>query len=176
LRAQVVGMGFTSVYRKLSLPFWLIMGLAYLCDAIGLVLGIKLKLNPFAVKMLTMHRWFKIDAAETDLKYKPVIPYQLGWAEVRARAGEGWRGVATLALRAHVLRLAPTLLASAPSPRPLLPPASLGPSQTITWFRENWLPSFDKAAGGYAGKIAKQTQKKIDIQEQGAGAAAKKAQ
>ncbi|KAG8460463.1 hypothetical protein KFE25_013113 [Diacronema lutheri] len=126
LDRAVVGMGFTSVYRKLSIPFWLIMGLAYFCDLLGMLLGIKLKLNPFAVKMLTMHRWFRIDAAESELGYKPVIPYQLGWAE------------------------------------------------TITWFRENWLPKFDKSAGGYAGKIATQTQAKIDIQARGAGAAAAK--
>lgn len=37
---------------------------------------------------------------------------------------------------------------------------------------ENWLPTFDKKAGGYAGKIATQTQKKIDLQAAGAGAAA----
>ena len=92
-------MGFTSVYRKLSLPFWLIMGLAHVCNLIGLVAGIKLKLNPFAVKMLTMHRWFKIDAAERDLQYKPVIPYQLGWAEVRARERERARGAAGSPLR-----------------------------------------------------------------------------
>lgn len=74
-------MGFTSVYRKLSLPFWLIMGLAYACELLGLLTGLKLKLNPFAVKMLTMHRWFRITAAEEELGYAPLIPYQLGWAE-----------------------------------------------------------------------------------------------
>ena len=39
---------------------------------------------------------------------------------------------------------------------------------TIEWFRTNWLPTFDTNASGYAGRIAKQTQRKIDIQ---AGAA-----
>jgi len=119
LDRAVVGMGFTSVYRKFSLPFWFMMSLAYVCDLVGFLLGVKLKLNPFSVKMLTMHRWFKITAAEQDLKFKPIITYELGWAE------------------------------------------------TITWFRENWLPTFDSKAGGYAGKIAKQTQKKIDTQASG---------
>jgi len=126
LDRAVVGMGFTSVYRKFSLPYYLMMSLAYLCNWIGAIVGIRLKLNPFAVKMLTMHRWFRIDAAEKDLKYSPIIPYELGWAE------------------------------------------------TITWFRENWLPNFDAKAGGYAGKIAKQTQKRIDYQAPGTAAASGK--
>ena len=52
---------------------------------------------------------------------------------------------------------------------PVLRPASL---PVAIHFRENWLPNFDSKAGGYAGKIAKQTQKKIDIQAAGVGAAA----
>lgn len=42
------------------------------------VLGSSIKLNPFSVKMLTMHRWFDISAAEQDLKYKPVIGFKEG--------------------------------------------------------------------------------------------------
>jgi len=37
-----------------------------------------IKLNPFSVKMLTMHRWFDISAAEQDLKYKPIIGFKEG--------------------------------------------------------------------------------------------------
>jgi nucleoside-diphosphate-sugar epimerase len=40
--------------------------------------GSSIKLNPFSVKMLTMHRWFDISAAEKDLKYKPVIGFKEG--------------------------------------------------------------------------------------------------
>ena len=101
---------------KTFLPLGLMMLLARICECIGWVLGVKLKLNVFAVKMLTMHRWFDISAATNDLGYKPII-----------RFDEGWR-------------------------------------DTIAWFKANWLPSFDKKAGGYAGRIAKQTQRKIDIQ------------
>ncbi|KAJ1631963.1 NAD(p)-dependent steroid dehydrogenase-like protein [Pavlovales sp. CCMP2436] len=115
--------GYALFWPELDRAVVFIMGLAYVCDVIGWLLGTKLKLNPFAVKMLTMHRWFKIDAAEKDLNYKPIIQYELGWAE------------------------------------------------TITWFRQNWLPTFDAKAGGYVGKIATQTQKKIDIQTAGAGSA-----
>ena len=48
---------------KTFLPLGLMMLLARICECIGWVLGVKLKLNVFAVKMLTMHRWFDISAA-----------------------------------------------------------------------------------------------------------------
>ena len=33
---------------------------------ITLLTGLRLKLNPFSVRMLTMHRWFDISAAQRD--------------------------------------------------------------------------------------------------------------
>jgi len=36
--------------------------------------------------------------------------------------------------------------------------------ETIVWFKEKWLPSFSGHASGLAGGVAKQTQRKIDIQ------------
>lgn len=43
------------------------MVLAYTtCDFIGWLPGTKLKFNPFAVKMVTMHRWFRIDIYGAD--------------------------------------------------------------------------------------------------------------
>lgn len=147
LDRAVVGMGFTSVYRKFSLPYWFMMSLAYVCDFIGMIIGVKLKLNPFSVKMLTMHRWFRIDAAEQDLKFAPIIPYELGWAETIT-----W-------FRCARARPPVGVLLGTRSRRP--PPcASLASHRR----REFWLPNFDVKAGGYAGKIAKQTQKKIDTQ------------
>ena len=52
----VVGQGFPSLHGKAKLPLWLMMMVAHICDAIGWLTGTKIKLNPFAVKMLTMHR------------------------------------------------------------------------------------------------------------------------
>ena len=49
-------MGFKSVKARTNLPMWLLMVLAYICDFIGWVFGITLKLSYFNVKMLTMHR------------------------------------------------------------------------------------------------------------------------
>ena len=82
----------------------------------GKLTGIRVKLLPFNVKVLTMHRWFKIDAAVNDLGYYPLVPFKEGWADM------------------------------------------------AVWTRENWLPKFlSSRNGGFAG-IAKQSQRKIDIQ------------
>ena len=50
----------------------------------------KIKLNPFAVTVLTMHRWFDISAADTDLKYKPVIHFRDGWEQTLAWFKANW--------------------------------------------------------------------------------------
>lgn len=81
LDEAVIGMGFTSLWSKFKYPYWLLMGLAYICNFIGWVLHTQLKLNPFNVTVLTMHRWFRISAAERDLKYKPIVPFNEGWKE-----------------------------------------------------------------------------------------------
>lgn len=33
------------------------------------------------VKMLIIHRWFDISAAERDLKYKPIVTFEEGFAK-----------------------------------------------------------------------------------------------
>ena len=109
---------------RYHLPTWLLYLLAYVCEAIGWMLGVTLKLNLFNVRMLTMHRWFNIDKATKDLGYEPIIPFKQGWRD------------------------------------------------TTTWFRENWLPSFNKRAGLRG--LSKQTQNKIDLQAEEGGQAAKK--
>ena len=44
------------------------------------VVNFKVKLNPFAVKMLMINRYFDISAAKKDLKYEPLIEFEQGWA------------------------------------------------------------------------------------------------
>ena len=63
-----LAMGFASVKARASLPMWLLWTLAAVCELVQWCLGITLKLNYFNVKMLTMHRWFNISAAERDLE------------------------------------------------------------------------------------------------------------
>jgi hypothetical protein len=51
-----VDMGFTSLWSKFKYNYYFLMAAAYLCNVIGYVLGMKLKLNPFNVKVLVMVR------------------------------------------------------------------------------------------------------------------------
>ena len=44
------------------------------------VVNFTVKLNPFAVKMLMINRYFDISAAKKDLKYEPLIEFEQGWA------------------------------------------------------------------------------------------------
>ena len=86
----VVSMGFASVYDKVKLPDWLLFPVAHACNVIGWLLGKRLKLNPFNVKMLTIHRWFRIDAAVKDLGYYPIVPFKDGWADCLAWTQQHW--------------------------------------------------------------------------------------
>ena len=54
----VVGVGFTSMYQKVHYPMWLLWPLACVCDLIGYLFDIQIKLNRFNIIVLTMHRWF----------------------------------------------------------------------------------------------------------------------
>ncbi|CAL1168755.1 unnamed protein product [Cladocopium goreaui] len=119
LNEAVVGMGFDSLYSKMALPYFLLRIIAAICDAISAVTGKKLKLGWFTLRMLTMHRWFRITAAQSDLGYQPIVSYKEGWPD------------------------------------------------TIEWFRNKWLPTFDPStASGTTGGIAQQTVDKVKLQEQ----------
>lgn len=122
----IVAMGFQSIWSKFKLPYWFMMPLAYLCSLIGWILGITIKLNPFTVTVLTMHRWFDISAAERDLKYKPVIAFEDGW------------------------------------------------TQTMEWFKVNWLPDFKSGKNQRMAGISKKTHDKIDLATAGVTATSRK--
>ncbi|EEC45071.1 reductase with NAD or NADP as acceptor [Phaeodactylum tricornutum CCAP 1055/1] len=99
LNQAVLAMGFTDLYSKFHLPVWFLYIAAYVANVIGFVIKKKLKLNPFNVKMLTIHRYFSIANARRDLLYEPVLPFNKAW--------------------------------------PL----------TIEWFKEHWLPQWEKETG-----------------------------
>lgn len=90
LDEAVIAMGFTSLWKKFKLPTGFMMFIAYIVLYLGYFISFltgipshkinyKLKLNPFAVKMLVIHRYFDISAAKKDLKYEPIIPFEKGW-------------------------------------------------------------------------------------------------
>jgi nucleoside-diphosphate-sugar epimerase len=90
LNEAVMAMGFTDLTRYRHLPIWLLYMAAYMANVIGFLTGKKLKLNPFNVKMLTIHRYFSIQNAVRDLKYQPVKPYATAWPETIAWFQQHW--------------------------------------------------------------------------------------
>jgi nucleoside-diphosphate-sugar epimerase len=90
LNDAIMAMGFDDLTRYKHLPVWLLMMVAYVCNVIGFLTGRKLKLNPFNVKMLTIHRYFSIQNAGKDLKYQPVKPFSQAWPETIAWFKEHW--------------------------------------------------------------------------------------
>ena len=83
-------MGFPSIRAKVALPDWLMFPAAYACEMITKVTGIRLKLNVFSVRMLTIDRWFKITAAENDLGYKPIVNFSDGWLDTMIWFRQHW--------------------------------------------------------------------------------------
>jgi hypothetical protein len=81
LDEAALAMGFVSLKAKLHLPTWLLYVFAYLCEFVGFCFGVTFKLNLFNVRVLTMHRWFNISAAETDLGYQPIVSYKEAWPD-----------------------------------------------------------------------------------------------
>jgi len=92
LDQAVLAMGFASLWGKMKLPTALMFILAYLCVFFGNiyafltntpkhVVNFHLKLNPFAVQMLVINRYFDISAAKKDLEYEPLIGFESGWAD-----------------------------------------------------------------------------------------------
>ncbi|KAJ1458445.1 hypothetical protein M885DRAFT_512875 [Pelagophyceae sp. CCMP2097] len=90
LDVAIVGMGFQSLASKIKLNYYLLMGLAWVCELVGWILGTTLKLNVFNVRVLTMHRWFDIAAAQKDLGFQPIVAYQQGWADTIVWFREHW--------------------------------------------------------------------------------------
>ena len=86
----VVAMGFASIRAKWHLPLWLLWPLAYLCELLGRLAGRTMKLNVFNVYVLTINRWFIIDAAVKDLGYAPVVRFGEGWRETLDWFREHW--------------------------------------------------------------------------------------
>ncbi|OQR95626.1 reductase with NAD or NADP as acceptor [Thraustotheca clavata] len=79
---SVTAMGFPSLWDKYKLPSWFLWPVAYLSSTISFFTGRSLKLNPFTVRVLTMHRWFDISAAMEDLQFEPIISFDEGWNEM----------------------------------------------------------------------------------------------
>lgn len=90
LNMAVEGMGFTSLNSKFHLPVWLMMMVASASEWLGWLVGKQFPLNTFAVRMMVIHRWFSIERATEDLKYKPVVSFEQGWADTTTWFKSNW--------------------------------------------------------------------------------------
>jgi nucleoside-diphosphate-sugar epimerase len=90
LDQAIVGMGFNSLTTRAKMPGWFVMAIAHVAVFLGNIyasltgtpkhiVNFRVKLNPFAVKMLTIDRHFDISGAERDLKYTPLVTFDEGW-------------------------------------------------------------------------------------------------
>jgi len=79
INGAAMQMGFADMHKKLHLPVPLLYFVAYICNLLGFMIGKKFKLNPFNVRMLTIHRYFSIENAQRDLLYQPVVDHDTAW-------------------------------------------------------------------------------------------------
>jgi len=77
----VVYQGATSLYKKFRVPSFIMYTIAYVGQMITWFTGSKFRITPFNVTMLTIDRYFNIDEAVRDLKYKPLKKFDAGWNE-----------------------------------------------------------------------------------------------
>jgi nucleoside-diphosphate-sugar epimerase len=85
-----LAMGFASITAKAHLPLWLLWPLAYIAELLGWLTGRTMKLNCFNVWVLTVNRWFRIDAAAKDLGYTPIVSFAEGWPDTLAWFRAHW--------------------------------------------------------------------------------------
>jgi len=77
---MIVHCGYDSILAKTYVPSWLTMGIAYGLSAVTFATGLRFKLEPFAVQMLVIHRYFSIEKIRRDMGYRPLLPFREAWA------------------------------------------------------------------------------------------------
>jgi nucleoside-diphosphate-sugar epimerase len=81
LDQAIVACGLPTLEDKLHLSKGLLYPVAYLCEFINLFRWVPLRLIPFNVRMMTMHRHFNIQRAYDLLGYRPVRAFAEAWRE-----------------------------------------------------------------------------------------------
>jgi len=71
--------GLPSLHSKCHLSAWLLWPLAFLGGAVTRLSGKTVKLTPFTLNMLLIHRYFSIAKAEALLGYEPLVCFKDGW-------------------------------------------------------------------------------------------------
>lgn len=95
LDQAITGVGLPSISSRRALPEGLMLAAANVVTALAHAIAFatkqpfpqvmrKLKLSPFAVRMLVIDRYFDIGRARRDLQYEPLFTFEQGWAETIA--------------------------------------------------------------------------------------------
>jgi len=71
--------GLTPLSQKFSVPLGILYPLGRISDLIIALTGIQFRLTSYSIRMITIHRWFKIDKVKTHLGYKPVKTFEEAW-------------------------------------------------------------------------------------------------
>lgn len=101
LSQACVAMGFDSLESKVHTPVWILSSVAYLLSLLAKLAGdtdtgrrwghrLMGMVQPFTVRMMTIHRWFDISNAQRDLKYEPIVPFEQAWPETLEWFREHW--------------------------------------------------------------------------------------
>jgi hypothetical protein len=101
LDTAITGCGLRSLDLKFHLSEALLYPAAYACLAINWLKGGEpLRLSPFTVRMLTMHRHFSIEKLEQRLGYRPLRAFDEAWAESIAAVRQRLEADGTLKAKA----------------------------------------------------------------------------
>jgi nucleoside-diphosphate-sugar epimerase len=83
-------MGFSDLKKKIHLPLLLLYFIAYLCAGYTYITNKKTKLNPFTVRMMTIHRYFSPELSRRDLKYEPLYTFEEAWVMTKDWFQKNW--------------------------------------------------------------------------------------
>lgn len=83
-------LGFSDLKAKFHLPVALLYFIAYICSFYTILTGRKTKLNPFTVRMMTIHRYFSPDLSRQDLKYEPLYTFDEAWTITKGWFQSDW--------------------------------------------------------------------------------------
>jgi len=79
--SAIVECGMPSLHSKASLPSSLLWVIAHLGAVFTALTGKMVKLTPFTLNMLVIHRYFCVAKASQILGYQPIRHFDEGWAE-----------------------------------------------------------------------------------------------
>eukprot|EP01084_Bolivina_argentea_P276663 472106_1 len=79
---KINGTKFTRLRYKMHLSKYFLLMIAYCCSLYTLITSKFTTLNPFAVKMITMNRYFNNGKIKKELGYKSLVEFEKGWVDV----------------------------------------------------------------------------------------------